>query len=160
MCSNRQTNTISTRIYMQSYIAFILLDLNWFGSNWLAFFIDIVYFISRFSHLFFFSRSHLFIYCGMIFARAWIKTKKMRKTLWKLEKKLNQFSFEKLFENTKKIVWEMQNRTQTDNTIASYTNETEKQHVFVYIYTQRERERKREVIHHKTCELRNDWMET
>lgn len=50
----------------------------------------------------------------------------------------------------------MQNRTQTDNTIASYTNETEKQHVFVYIYTQRERERKREVIHHKTCELRND----
>lgn len=76
------------------------------------------------------------------------------------KKNLINFLLKNFYENTKKIVWEMQNRTQTDNTIASYTNETEKQHVFVYIYTQRERERKREVIHHKTCELRNDWMET
>lgn len=78
---------IYTNLYAILYrFHFIRFELIWF--ELVGFFLSIycLFHQSVFTYIFF-SRAHLFIYCGMIFARAWIKTKKMRKTLWKSKKK-------------------------------------------------------------------------
>lgn len=128
---------IYTNLYAILYrFHFIRFELIWF--ELVGFFLSILFISSVGFHIYF------FLLCSFVYllwydlCSSMDKNKENAKNIVEIEKKnLINFLLKNFYENTKKIVWELQNRTQTDYTIASYANETKKQHVFVY----REKER-------------------